>query len=102
MRQPKSVSLPVVTGVLGYYLFGGSTGIETLRLPVSPPNLGQDPLCTFTDTKDNAGTTLTIVVPKGKVTDYTSAWGVLADTAAGANTNKYGDNHKRIVITDTP
>jgi hypothetical protein len=29
-------------------------------------------------------------------------WDVLADTAASGNTAKYGDYHKRIVISDSP
>jgi hypothetical protein len=94
-----SVSLTKLTGNLPYRAFAESPKLTSLQLPETPPNLQQEP---FTDTKDNAGTTLTILVPKGKVAAYTSAWGVSADTAAGSNTAKYGDNHKRIVITDTP
>jgi hypothetical protein len=56
----------------------------------------------FVNTNTGAGAMLTIRVPSGAVSAYTSAWGVSADTAANGNTGKYGSSHKWIVITDTP
>jgi hypothetical protein len=51
----------------------------------------------FMDTESSGA--LTIHVPSGKVAAYTTAWGVSAETAAGGNTARYGEGHKRIVIT---
>jgi hypothetical protein len=45
---------------------------------------------------------LTIHVPPGTVSDYTSTWGVSASTANNGNTAVYGNFHKAITIVDTP
>jgi hypothetical protein len=40
--------------------------------------------------------------PPEVVGAYENAWSVTADTAAGGDPGKYGDNHKQILITDLP
>jgi hypothetical protein len=44
--------------------------------------------------------TITVSVPAGVVSAYTSAWGVDAETPASGNTSVYGDYHNAIIITD--
>jgi hypothetical protein len=39
-------------------------------------------------------------VPAGKVSAYTTKWGVSAATEANGTMSTYGVNHKKIVITD--
>jgi hypothetical protein len=93
----ETVNLPKAV-TIGEYAFYGCDALETVRLPADPPTLGGTNV--FTDT--GAGTTLYIRVPAGRVSAYTTAWGVSANTAANGDTGKYGNNHKQIVITDTP
>jgi hypothetical protein len=81
---------------IGESAFGGCTALTDLTLGSNPPSLVSSP---FSSTGSG---TLTIHVPAGKVTDYTTAWGVAVFTAAIGNTPKYGSNHKAITITDTP
>jgi hypothetical protein len=94
-----TLSLPAVTSI-SYQAFQDCNSLTTLNLPASPPGLAYN---AFEDTNlwIGAGTTLNITVPTGKVSAYTSAWGVADDTAAEGNTAKYGERHKQIVITDT-
>jgi hypothetical protein len=90
---------------IGNLAFYRCYALATLRLPSDPPGLGAFPA--FMDTYDsgNPAATLTIKVPStppGVVTAYKTAWGVDEDPPANGNAGKYGNNHKRIVITDTP
>jgi hypothetical protein len=79
---------------------GGTLTLTTVSLPATTPTLLGSAMFYNTYNSNNAGATLTIRVPSGKVSAYTSGWGVSADTEANGSTNKYGSNHKRIVITD--
>jgi hypothetical protein len=90
-------TFPAATAI-GNSAFFYCTALGSLSLPASPPSLGSD---VFYGTKNGASTTLTIRVPSGKVTDYTTTWGVSAETAAGGNTGVYGTDHKAITITDS-
>jgi hypothetical protein len=97
-----SVDLPAV-GTINSYAFYYCTALSTLSLPASPPVLGGTGIFFNTNSGAGAGTTLTIKVPStppGVVGAYESAWGVDEDTAANGNAEKYGTNHKRILITD--
>jgi hypothetical protein len=94
-----SISLPSATSI-GDYAFHGCYTLTSLSLPASPPSLSNG---VFYYTKNNnSASTLTILVPQGQVSAYTSAWSVMADTAASGDTYRYGDDHKRILITETP
>jgi hypothetical protein len=100
-----SVSLPAAASI-GMAAFYKCTALSTLSLPANPPTLGGSGLAgAFLNTNTGAGigTTLTITVPAGAVGNYTAAaapgWGVTADTIAGGNTAKYGNDHKRVFIT---
>jgi hypothetical protein len=88
------VSLPVAQ-TIGNYAFSGCTSLTDVGLPAAPPSISS----IFYDTGSDG--TITVSVPTGAVSAYTSAWGVDASTpAGGSNTNKYGDNHKAVLITD--
>jgi hypothetical protein len=89
----ETVNLPAAT-TIGNRAFSYCISLETLNLPAVPPTLGSS---VFRDTASSGA--LTIHVPSGKVAGYTTVWGVDAETAAGGNTAKYGNVHKRIVIT---
>jgi hypothetical protein len=91
-----TLSLPAVIDIQGY-AFASCRALTTLNLPAVPPTLGGS---AFIST--STGPMLTIQVPSGTVADYESDWGVLADTAVSGNEGRYGQFHKRIVITDTP
>ncbi|MDR1218011.1 MAG: hypothetical protein LBK73_00185 [Treponema sp.] len=43
---------------------------------------------------------ITVSVPAGEVSAYTSAWGVDADTPASGNISVYGEDRKAVTITD--
>ncbi|MDR1072194.1 MAG: leucine-rich repeat domain-containing protein, partial [Treponema sp.] len=88
------VSLPVATAI-GGEAFRYCTNLTTVSLPATPPSIG-DYIFRYTSSMD----TVTILVPAGAVSAYTSAWGVSANTTAGGNTNKYGAGHKAVLITD--
>ena len=103
-----TVNLPAVTEI-GHHAFISCTALTTLTLPENPPTLQANTIFSYT----NADDPLTILVPtQGAVDSYTAAkaddskkpgeddggWGVNADTAAGDNTDVYGDNHKAITI----
>jgi hypothetical protein len=88
-----SVSLPAAE-TIGARAFYGCTSLVTVSLPTTPPTLGSDIfVATYTDT-------ITIRVPTGVVSAYTSAWGVDANTAHNGNTSVYGNYHKAVLITD--
>jgi hypothetical protein len=94
-----SISLPSATSI-DNSAFYGCSALTSLSLPASPPSLNSN---VFYYTQDNnSASTLTILVPQGQVSAYTSAWSVMADTAALGDTYRYGDYHKRILITETP
>jgi hypothetical protein len=44
--------------------------------------------------------TITVSIPAGAVSAYTSVWRVDASTPASGNTSAYGENHKAVLITD--
>jgi hypothetical protein len=90
-----SVDLPVATSI-GDYAFSG-TNLASVSLPATPPSIGSV-IFSYTG-YDNSGI-ITISVPTGAVSVYTSAWGVDAETPAGGNTDVYGDYHKAVLITD--
>jgi hypothetical protein len=94
-----SANLPLAQSI-GENAFYYCTALVTLELPAVPPSLGPG---VFKNTDSYSYPDLYINVPTGAVGNYTSStlpgWGVLADTAAGTNSGKYGDYHKRILIT---
>jgi hypothetical protein len=94
-----TVSLPVAQ-TIGGSTFYGCTSLTEVSLPASPPAISTGYYGgIFSDTGSRG--IITISVPTGEVSAYTSAWGVDADTSAGGNTSVYGENHKAISITDT-
>jgi hypothetical protein len=61
--------------------------------------LGSD---VFAHTQSSYGSSaITITVPSGSSSEYTSAWGVPAATAAEGNTSKYGSSHNAISIVES-
>jgi hypothetical protein len=66
-----------------------------VSLPATPPSIGSNIFSYI----DSTGT-ITVSVPTGAVSAYTSDWGVDASTAANGNTDVYGENHKAVLITD--
>jgi hypothetical protein len=90
-----TVSLPAATSIYER-AFDGCTSLATVNLPVAPPSIGSS---IFYSTDGSSGT-ITVRVPAGAVSAYTSAWGVSASTAANGNTSKYGNEHKAVIITD--
>jgi hypothetical protein len=92
-----SVSLPAVQ-TIGYEAFQECMSLTTVSLPATPPAISMGDYGIFRSTDSNG--TITVSVPTGAVSAYTSAWGVNANTAAGGNTNVYGANHKAVLITD--
>jgi hypothetical protein len=94
-RNLMTVSLPVAKNI-GNYAFYECTSLTTMSLPATPPSLGG---AIFYDTGYGSGT-ITISVPTGAVSAYTSAWGVSSYTSAGNSySSVYGDYHKAISIT---
>jgi hypothetical protein len=89
----ETVSLPAATSI-GGYAFWNCNSLTTVSLPATPPSLGSR---IFTVTYAD---TITILVPTGAVSAYTSAWGVDANTPANGNQDVYGANHKAVTITD--
>jgi hypothetical protein len=97
-----SVSLPNVISI-GDNAFSGCTSLGRVSLPATPPTLGSD---VFSFTNYLGGSIgIGIVVPPGKVTDYTSAWGVLKTTPANqylySTTTRYGRHHPGITIVES-
>jgi hypothetical protein len=88
-----TLSLPMAT-TIGSGAFRGCENLESVSLPATPPIIGD----IFYDT--GASGLITVSVPMGAVSAYTSAWGVSASTSAGGNTSVYGNNHKAVTITD--
>jgi hypothetical protein len=91
-----SVSLPTAT-TIGNAGFLDCTSLTAVSLPAMPPSISNT---IFYGTGYNSSGTITISVPTGAVSAYTSTWGVDADTPAGGNTSVYGGNHKAVLITD--
>jgi hypothetical protein len=99
------VTLPMVENI-GDSTFSNCRSLNTLTLPAAPPDIGSS-VFSGTGVAGGSDSTLTIKVPAGTVDAYTTKWGVTAVTEAntwsGAPLHeKYGDSHKKIVITDTP
>jgi hypothetical protein len=92
-----TVNLPAVTSI-DRFAFYSCTALTSLTLGITPPTLNVP----FANTGYNVTTRLTIHVPPGRVSDYTDAWGVSDSTDAETNWEKYGSQHKEIIITDTP
>jgi hypothetical protein len=89
-----TVSLPKALSI-DYFAFHFCTNLAELFLPAKPPTLG---FSVFPSTGSSG--TLNIYVGLGNVDTYTSGWGVSAETIAGGNTGKYGEDHKAITITE--
>jgi hypothetical protein len=89
-----TVSLPAAMSI-DYSAFHLCTNLAELFLPAKPPTLG---FSVFPSTGSSG--TLYIYVGLDNVDDYTSTWGVSAETIAGGNTGKYGEDHKAITITE--
>jgi hypothetical protein len=70
-----------------------------VSLPAIPPSryIGSD-YGIFHSTSSTG--TITITVPVGAVSAYTSKWGVPTSISANGATSVYGENHKAILITD--
>jgi hypothetical protein len=92
------VNLPVAQ-TIGEYAFGGCTNLAMVSLPAMPPAIGGS---IFGGTGYSSSATITIRVPAGAVSAYTSAWGVNERTSAYGSTSnsKYGSSHKAVLITD--
>jgi hypothetical protein len=89
-----SVSLPAVQ-TIGDEAFQECMSLTTISLPATPPSLWGG---IFNNTGSSG--TITVSVPTGVVSAYTSKWGVSANTPAGGKTNVYGNDHKAVLITD--
>jgi hypothetical protein len=89
-----STNLPLATSI-GDAAFSSCSALETVSLPATPPSVGSS---IFYYTGSDG--TITITVPAGAVSAYTSAWGVSAETANNGNTSVYGSNHKAVVISE--
>ncbi|MDR1220479.1 MAG: leucine-rich repeat protein [Treponema sp.] len=95
-----SVSLPAAT-TFGNLAFAYCEHLTTVSLPATPPSISAGSSNGIFYYTGSDGT-ITILVPSGAVSAYTSAWGVDANTPAGGNTSVYGgNNHKAVIITDT-
>jgi hypothetical protein len=88
-----TVSLPAATNI-GNYAFGVGASLATVSLPATPPAISS--IFFYTGSSG----TITVRVPAGAVSAYTSAWGVDATTPAGGNTGVYGASHKAVFITN--
>jgi hypothetical protein len=88
-----TVNLPAAQ-TIGDGAFSDCTTLTTMSLPATPPAIGS----IFSYTSSDG--TITVSVPTGAVSAYTSTWGVDASTPAGGNTSVYGSYHKAIIITD--
>jgi hypothetical protein len=88
-----TVSLPQAETIDGN-AFYGCTSLMAISLPATPPSI--DRIFYYTGSSG----TITVSVPAGEVSAYTSAWGVDANTSASGNTSVYGANHKAVTITD--
>jgi hypothetical protein len=90
-----SVSLPAMTSI-GDSAFNSCMDLALVSLPATPPSIGNG---IFNNTGYSG--TITISVPTGAVSAYTSTWGVDAETSVkGSNTDIYGNYHKAVLITD--
>jgi hypothetical protein len=65
-----------------------------VSLPATPPAISS----IFFYTGSSGA--ITVRVPAGAVSAYTSTWGVDANTPAGGNISVYGSSHKAVFITD--
>jgi hypothetical protein len=100
------VNLPAATTIA--YAFYGCSRLTTVILPATPPfidtlEVGEgrcNGIFYYTDFATNVGGAITVRVPVGTVSAYTSAWRVSANTPADGNTSVYGDYHKAVLITD--
>jgi hypothetical protein len=92
-----SVSLPAVL-TLGSQVFSDCANLTSVSLPATPPSLNADDPRIFISTGSTGA--ITVAVPTGKVSAYTSEWGVDADTPAYGNEYIYGFYHKAVLITD--
>jgi hypothetical protein len=93
----ETVSLPAVEDI-GDGAFASCTALASLTLPAAPatpPTLGSN---VFQSTGSSG--TLTIYIGSGKISDYTTKWGVAANTGPNDNTSKYGSDHKAINIVE--
>jgi hypothetical protein len=95
------VSLPAAT-TIGDGAFYSCTSLREVSLPAAPPSIRTgSSYGIFIGTNGyNSSGTITVSVPAGAVSAYTSTWGVDANTPAGGNQSVYGGNHKAVLITD--
>jgi hypothetical protein len=85
---------------IGSFAFYNCTSLTTVSLPATPPSISTGYHGSiFAATGSNSSGTITVRVPAGAVSAYTSAWGVDAETPANSN-SKYGGSHKAVIITD--
>jgi hypothetical protein len=94
----ESVSLPAATSI-GSYAFYYCRALTSVSLPATPPSI-ESSIFIYTGYNAGSTSTITVTVPSGAVSAYTSAWSVDADTPAGGNTSVYGGAHKAVLITD--
>jgi hypothetical protein len=94
-----AVSLPAVV-TIGERAFSQCTSLSAVSLPATPPPIegpGYD-RGIFSNTGSSGA--ITVRVPSGAVSAYTTAWYVNADTPANGNPGVYGTNHKAVLISD--
>ncbi|MDR1127602.1 MAG: leucine-rich repeat domain-containing protein [Treponema sp.] len=92
----RTVNLSSVATV-GVRAFCGCASLTEAILPATPPSIKEVYFGVFYSTGAGA---ITVKVPTGAVSAYTSAWGVDAETPKDGNTDAYGFNHKAVIITD--
>jgi hypothetical protein len=92
------VSLPAAT-TIGRSAFADSTSLTTVYLPATPPVIAKGKSYGIFYVPNEASNKITIVVPNAEaVAAYTTAWGVEAETAAGAKEDVYGNKHSAVTI----
>ncbi|MDR1215617.1 MAG: bacterial Ig-like domain-containing protein [Treponema sp.] len=94
------VILPVATTIGD--AFYRCTSLIEVSLPATPPSISTGSSYGIFGFTGSSGT-ITISVPTGTVSAYTSAWGVSTNTSANGDPSyrsKYGFEHKAVIITD--
>ncbi|MDR1127453.1 MAG: bacterial Ig-like domain-containing protein [Treponema sp.] len=93
----ESVSLPAATSI-DQYAFYNCTSLTSVSLPAMPPAISTGYFYGIFQSTGSSGA-ITVRVPAGAVSAYTSTWGVSASTSANGN-YVYGTDHKAVLITD--
>jgi hypothetical protein len=94
-----SMSFPSATSI-GARAFDQCTSLTEVSLPATPPSIasiGGSGLFAYTGSTG----TITVSIPGGALSAYTSAWNVSANTAANGARGVYGSDHKAVRIRDT-